>query len=423
MTRTTIAALLFGACGTANIAYAQATLPVAYGGTKPPAVAQTPPADPRDTPEEIAKDAARDLKDSRFYNRPGATRAQYDAAWQRCRLIARGSRTPSGSIPYYYNPALMSPIAAGIGGGLGGLIAGAIAEGQQRRANRRTCLLIDGWRMVEVSKEQAARVAAMTDAQRDAYFNGIVGAQTVDGTITERKTFVQPDDLVARVDAPLTAPGTVFLGKKVDAKAPFALAPGEAAVVVAFRRPNAASAGRSGFVQLTRYDIKGRDLIYRPKDWKKKGDTTVYDLDVGSADRKAPYEVQVLRVTPGDYVINALAVITKVATTSHCFGAPTFHVEAGEVAYLGDFIPVVDSKSDLGVTVSGMTYSHHHDDAQRALSGPQPALAAALKPATFRNKATYACSAISMDRWDLPGAETLPDPAPVAEVAATAAAG
>ena len=418
-----VAASLLAACGTAHIAYAQATLPVTYGGTKPPAVAQTPPADPRDTPEEIAKDAARDLKDSHFYNRPGATRAQYDAAWQRCRLIARGSRTPSGSIPYYYNPALMSPIAAGIGGGIGGLIAGAIAEGQQRRANRRNCLLIDGWRVVEVSKENAARVGAMTDADRDAYFNGIVGAQTVDGTITERTTFAQPDDLVARVDAPLSAPGTLFLGKKVDAAAPFVLAPGEAAVVVAFRRPNAASAGRSGFVQLTRYDTKGRDLVYRPKDWKKTGDKTVYDLAVGSADRKAPYEVQVLRVTPGDYVIASTAVITKMATTTNCFGAPTFHVEAGEVAYLGDFIPVVDSKSALGVSTSGIAYVRHAEDAQKALAGSQPALAAAMKPATFRNKATYACSAITMDRWDLPGVEALPDAPPPAETAAASAAG
>ena len=118
----------------------------------------------------------------------------------RCRLIARGSRTPSGSIPYYYNPALMSPIAAGIGGGLGGLIAGAIAEGQQRRANRRNCLLIDGWRVVEVSKENAARVGAMTDADRDAYFNGIVGAQTVDGTITERIAHTLTQKIMMRSD-------------------------------------------------------------------------------------------------------------------------------------------------------------------------------------------------------------------------------
>ena len=57
---------------------------------------------PKDSPEAIAKVAARDLKDSHFYNKPGATRAQYDADWQQCRLIARGSTTPTGSIPYYY---------------------------------------------------------------------------------------------------------------------------------------------------------------------------------------------------------------------------------------------------------------------------------------------------------------------------------
>ena len=57
----------------------------------PPHVAAGPN---EDSPEEIAKDSARDLKDSRFYNKPGATRAQYDADWQECRLIARGSKTP-----------------------------------------------------------------------------------------------------------------------------------------------------------------------------------------------------------------------------------------------------------------------------------------------------------------------------------------
>ncbi len=93
------------------------------------------------------------------------------------------------------------------------------------------------------------------------------------------------------------------------------------------------------------------------------------------------------------------------------------------MAYLGDFIPVVNSKSDLGVAVSGMAYSRHHEDAQKALSGPQPAIAAALKPATFRNKATYACSAITMDRWDLPGVEALPDAPAPAETAAVSAAG
>jgi hypothetical protein len=163
------------------------------------AMALATPAQPANMPkedsaEEIAKDASRDLKDSRFYNKPGATRAQYDADWQECRLIARGSRTPSGSVPYFYNPAVISPLAAGVGAGIGGLIAGAIQEGHARRVNRRACLLVRGWRLVEVEDSEQARVAAMSDADRDTYFNTIVGAVDVGGkkVITWNNDFAAP---------------------------------------------------------------------------------------------------------------------------------------------------------------------------------------------------------------------------------------
>ncbi|BCA62619.1 hypothetical protein HMP09_1853 [Sphingomonas sp. HMP9] len=188
------------------------------------------------------------------------------------------------------------------------------------------------------------------------------------------------------------------------------LAPGEAAVVVAFRRPDAHSAGRSALVQLARYDPVGRDLLYRRKDWKKTGDTTVYDVAVGSVDRKAPYEVQVIRVTPGDYVVTSTAVVAKIGTAGYCFGAPTFHVEPGTIRYVGDFVPVVNAKLKTG-SVTTLAYASHIDDARRTLAASQPALGAALKPARIFNRATYACSAITMDRWDVPGAEDLP-PAP-----------
>ena len=131
--------------------------------------------------EEIAKDAARDLKDSRFYNKPGATRSQYDADWQECRLIARGSRTPTGITVTTYNPAVISPAVAGAAAGVGSFIGAKIAEGAQRRANRRSCLLIRGWRLVEVDDAEKARIAAMTDAARDDYFNAIVGTSEVQG--------------------------------------------------------------------------------------------------------------------------------------------------------------------------------------------------------------------------------------------------
>ena len=94
----------------AMAAAAQGTVVIPGKSVEQPAKVEKAKADKDDTPEEIAQDAARDLKDSRFYNKPGATRAQYDADWQECRLIARGSRTPTGTIVVPYNPAIISPV-------------------------------------------------------------------------------------------------------------------------------------------------------------------------------------------------------------------------------------------------------------------------------------------------------------------------
>ena len=402
------------------VAVATAALVAPQSAAASEPVAATPqnavaPTD--DTPEEIAKESARDLKDSRVYNKPGATRAQYDADWQRCRLIARGSRTPTGSVPVFYNPAYISPLAAGIGGGLGGLIGAAIVQGQQRRDNRRSCLLISGWRLIELPDAETVRIAAMTDAQRSDHFDTIVGAQTVTGTMTERTSFSLPADANLHLDAPLAAPGQLWLGKKVDPAAPFVLAPGEAALVIGYRRVEPTAMGRSGTIGLARYDMAKRDLAYRPKDWKKTGDKTVYGIDVASKEKTAAYEVQVLRVTPGDYVLRSTAVGKLPLTSTYCFGAPVVHVEPGEVAYLGDFVPYMDAPLSTGGKLNALAFTRHVEDARRTHAAQQPALATALKAAPIRNGATFACNGITMDRWDIAGAEALP-PAPPPETAA-----
>jgi hypothetical protein len=140
--------------------------------------ATIPAAVPPEDPIAIARESARDLKDAHFYNRPGATRKDYDAAWQECRLIARGSVTPTGTAVVLYNPAVISPVAAGAAGGIGAAIGAAIAEGILRRANRASCLMVRGWRQVEVDAAERKRVAAMSEAQQNAYFAEVVGAVT-----------------------------------------------------------------------------------------------------------------------------------------------------------------------------------------------------------------------------------------------------
>ncbi len=392
-------------------AMAQDTLFIPTGND--PAPVRADAVDPKDSPEEIAKDAARDLKDTRFYNRPGATRADYDREWQTCRLIARGSRTPSGTIPYYYNPAVISPMAAAAGGMIGGMIGAAIAEGQQRRANRRACLLVRGWRLVDVPDADVARITAMTDADRSAYFDTIVGAAEVKGKVTERTSF-RFDTPGIDLDRAVPGPATLFTGKKPapDALATPSAEGGEGMLVLAFRRPDAGSAGRSGQVTLLRYDAAGSDVLYQPRDWKRTGDRTTYTVTFGSGDRKAPYEVQARRVTAGRYVLHSTTVANPVVLAGYCLGAPVVEVKPGEVVYLGDFVPLLNAPGTGGAKVTGLAWTSHPEESRRMLAAWAPELGMRLQAAAWQNRATYGCAAQMMDRLDLPGMPDFIAPAP-----------
>jgi hypothetical protein len=368
-----------------------------------------------DSPEGIAKDAARDLKDNRFYNKPGATRTQYDADWQECRLIARGSKIINGNSSFYnpalYNPSI-SPLAAGIGGGLGAAIGAAIAEGIQRRENRKRCLLIKGWRLVKLPADPAGAVSAMSDADKQAYFNRIVGAERVDGNVETMDRFSPPDDPALSISPALAGEPTLFVHKD-PAKAQLpALEPGQGAIVLAFRRNGGAAAGRSGMVQLFRYDRAKGDLFYQPRDWKKKGDKTTYVVSIASGDKKAPYELRVIPVTAGDYVLDADAIGPNAAPmTSNCFGAPMIHVEEGQYDYLGDASPLMGAQLADGSKFFAMIYSRHFDVARAAMEKLRPDISPKMLEQPIYNRATYSCAAVTMARFDWPGMESLPSPA------------
>ena len=328
----------------------------------------------------------------------------------------------------YYNPALynpsISPLAAGVGGGLGAAIGAAIAEGIQRRENRKRCLMIKGWRMVKLPEDQAARIGQLGDAEKQAYFNRIVGAETVDGSIDSLTRFSPPDDPALAIDPALAGAPSLFIHKN-SAKAVLpALEPGQGAIVMAFRRNGGAAAGRSGMIQLFRYDQAKGDLIYQPRDWKKKGDKTSYVVSVTSGDKKAPYELRVIPVTAGDYVLNGASVGAGVVpTSSNCFGAPMVHVEAGQYAYLGDASPFMGAKLADGSKMFAMIYSRHFDVARDAMAKLRLDIAGKMVEAPIRNRATYACAAVMMDRFDWPGmpdlaaAEAVTEPAPIASPA------
>lgn len=215
------------------------------------------------------------------------------------------------------------------------------------------------------------------------------------------------------------APAQLRVTKRADLAVPVALAPEQAAIVVGFRRPDKQSAGKSGAVAFARYDLEKRDIALQPPNFAvKKGDTTIYYAEVASGDRTLVEDYAVLFVSAGDYVLyGATPGPTKQVANTFCLGAPSFHVAAGEVVYVGDFAPYMFVRLvDGSVMLNAMAWSSHPDAARAALA-KQPALAAALKPAELRNGSSYACAGQAMTAYEVPGAPALAPPEPVAPAA------
>lgn len=360
------------------------------------------------TPEDDAEDAAHDLSADKFYNRPGATRAEYEADWAACRLIARGVAPPSKSYPR----AGAGDLPAGpLSGVLPEVIGMTIRTTVERRFSRNSCLLVRGWRQYSLAPAEKQRVKALSDAERTVYFDQAIGARATPGISYGRTDFEPPHDAMLVTDGNPTLPGSVYVGRKIDPAVAVTVGPEEGVVILAFRRPDKGSAGRAGEVQIQRYDKAGRDLAYPASDAVGRDDPTTYSRLIESIDRNAAYEAQVVRLTPGDYVIagSAIARILLVGThtNANCFGAPLFHVDASQTVYIGDFTPFWGVKLSNGGWGYGLGYSRHIEDARATLQVKQPMLATAMRQAEMFNQAPFTCVGGLMDRWDLPGLEPL----------------
>lgn len=166
--------------------------------------------------------------------------------------------------------------------------------------------------------------------------------------------------------------------------------------------------GRSGSFSLLRYDEQARKLIYQPGNWEKTNNQTTYAVEVHSGDRKAAYELVLRHVTPGDYVLDHWSAGTAASLAGNCFGAPAFHVDAGEVAYLVDFAPMVNVRLQSGARFFDLVYGGQSELAAQTLKARQPALVALERAVSWHAQATYACSAVTMTSLDLPGVDALP---------------
>lgn len=359
---------------------------------------------------EIAEDSARDLKDSRFYNRPGATRADYNADWQECRLIARGSQAMGGqTVVVPYNPGIISPMAAAGGGLIGGLIANAIQEGELRRSNRRTCLLVKGWNLVEVQDQALrTRVEAMTDAEREGHFERLVGAETLPAgvSVNSWKNHLAAPLLIGPI-APRTPPkGEAPIPKAVK---PVDIAADQGGVILGFRRPDSLSQGKSASVLISRYDPEAANVVFPEK--RTKGDRTTYSVLLKSRDKALELEHVAAALTPGTYVISgATPGIQGGVNVNYCLGSAMFTVEPGKITYIGDFSPYVLAPVEGGGNVNAMAWRSNPDDARAGAAKLLKAGELPVEPASFTNGASWGCAATVMASYAIPGAPALQGP-------------
>ena len=140
---------------------------------------------------------------------------------------------------------------------------------------------------------------------------------------------------------------------------------------------------------------------------KKRGDLTTYNVPIFSKDRSAAYELHVLKLTAGSYVIGSAMAGPGMSLSTNCFGAPLISVPAGKVVYLGDVFPFMNATLSDGKKLTAVGWAQNFAPAREALAGFQPALAERLENADIRNGATYACAATTMAKWELPGVPQL----------------
>lgn len=399
----------------ANPAAAAPTQPGAAAPMQPGAAAPTQPADaladlsPEER-QEIADDSARDLRESRFYNRPGATRADYDAEWQECRLIARGSRSMGGQVVTVpYNPGIISPAAASGAGLIGAMIGNAIVEGQLRRANRRACLLVKGWSLAEVEEAAArARIAEMSDAEREAHFNRLVGAETLPAglKILRWENHFAAPKLAASIGPRDAAKDKAAQRKPVK---PVDIASGQGGVILAFRRPDEASQGKSASLLISRYDPEAANIVVPAR--RDKADTTTYSVLIKSRDKTLEVEHVLHALTPGSYVLSgATPGVQGVVNMNFCLSSVMFTVEAGKITYIGDFVPYPLVEVESGGRVPAMAWRDHFADAEAAAPALQSSAPLPVQPASFTNGVSWGCAATVMAAYSVPGAPSLEGP-------------
>lgn len=349
----------------------------------------------------VVEQASAAFTGAAFYNRPGSAWDDYLRDWYNCEQTTRGSRIPSERLSYVRSPSMLSPSHTGIGATIGGQLGTGDNLDAIHEDNRKGCLRAHGWRRVTPDAAEAQRIGSLDDAEFTAWAARAVGSEDPGGAVERTGGAALPESpLIDPTAAPRGAPSLRLAGAG-SLNAPLAPGPGEGLLVIAFRRPDRGSAAESAAIALRRYDIGRADLTFAA-DGSAAGEA----IAIASDDRQAGYEVHLVPLAAGYYVIDGTSVDGKPPAESNCFGAPLIEIRAGQTVYGGDWVPYHNVNLGKGkILPDALVLVSRIDDAKAALRTAQPALAEALEPMAVANGARYACldPDVVLDRWSLAG--------------------
>ncbi len=328
-----------------------------------------------------------------YFNRPGSSMDEHNAALTTC----RGGARPGGP-SNFYGP---------------GLLASAM-EGQIAETLVENCMVVEGWRVVRLSDDEGARLARLPPAELSKVLAEWVGAQTPAGDVVRiwQNDAARPGVITSMMPGLLTqtslsgralttAPRPPAGSGPMVKQRPFKLqvwsdskaskleaaTAGEAVLVLTLRN--------SAPQNWTRMALQRLGPDSATEAWAADGNPDIWYLAIPKSLKRQPSgsvsQTFAAVLPPGRW---AFAMISDV--TSTCLGAPFFDVEAGEVVYAGaiDFgkngLPI-----DLDLTPARARLAQHAD------------LATKVRSASWINGASFRCVGYgyALEYSDLPYAK------------------
>ncbi len=339
-------------------------------------------------------DLARASPPNSYFNRPGADLATHDAELRDCMIMA--ARTSQPGHYAYGASVLAAAIAAAVVAGMD-----AVETNHVQRANAENCMLVRGWRVVELPKDQADQIAKLPQAEQAGKLKDWVGAAEPPGQIIRQWNDDAADGTTVKFeqgkllggapnlsftardrsqDGKLPSPEstsiwTRYAGMAAELKVgAFGKAPKEDAIVVVFIKGSGLHAGDTlDFRRMgpdpevsARTDDKLPDqfIAYDNWVWHKSGQWYAY------------------AVPPGRWRISALTEVGNNYELNFCLGSPALDLRAGDVVYAGAF--------DLSQAYIGPDLAL---DPAKAWLGPG-SYADALKPAAYVNGTRAGCGGV-----------------------------